>query len=235
MNPADAYLRGSVLEERNGFDVAREAYAFADRGLYAHEVRAARDRALAHAVDSVREGDGRVVDVATGRGTLLELLANTSRRPLIATDISPTILGRVRRRLGEERVAYVVADARELPFDNGSVPTLVSHLGLANVADAASLLRELRRVGRQLIATHVFYREDDEENRLAARAMGIETLLVRSSALAAFGDAGWKIDVEAESAIRMRPTPESKLVPGVHIDGLPVAPTIATWCVLKAV
>jgi ubiquinone/menaquinone biosynthesis C-methylase UbiE len=179
-------------------------------------------------------GEGLVVDVATGRGTLLARLLDATERPLVATDVSPTILGHARRRFGEDRVRYVVADARSLPFEDASVSTLVSHVGLANVPDADALLRELRRVGGELVATHVFYPEDDEDNRAAAREQGLETLLMRSSALAAFAATAWELEIESERAVHVEPTPDSVLIPGVRIDGIPVAATTATWCVLKA-
>lgn len=234
LSPADAYLRGSVLEERVGFDAARDAYASADSRLYSEEVRRARDEALGYVVEVVRGGDGLVVDVATGRGTLLERLLDATDRPLVATDVSSTILGHLRRRLGDERVRYITADARSLPFEDASVPTCVSHVGLANVPENDALLAELRRVGRELVVTHVFYPEGDDENRSVAREHGLETLLVRSSALDAFGAAGWKVEILAEQEVNAEPTPESLLIPGVRIDAIPVAATTATWCVLYA-
>jgi SAM-dependent methyltransferase len=232
LNGADAFLRAQVLEEREGFAAARSAFAYADEQLYSADVRRARDACLAHVVDLVQDGDGLVLDVATGRGTLLELLVRGTARPLAATDVSPVVLRRVRERLGNERVDYVAADAHELPFADGSVPMLVSHLGLANVP--ATVLRELRRVGRQLAATHVFYPEGDAENRAAAREAGLEDMLVRSTALQALAEAGWNATTEAEQPVPARPTPESTLIPGVRIDGIPVAETTATWCVLRA-
>jgi SAM-dependent methyltransferase len=229
LNAADLYLRGSVLEERHGFDAARHAYTLADERLYSGEVR---DAMLARLVELVAVGDG--TDVATGRGTLLERLLGATQRPLVATDVSETVLTRVRARFGTERVEFVVADARALPFEEGSIATLVSHLGLANVPDAGVLLRELRRVGRELIATHVFFHDDDERNLAAARELGLDGLATWSAALGAFAEAGWSATVELERDVRADPTPVSELVPGVGIDGLPVAPASVTWCVLVA-
>jgi SAM-dependent methyltransferase len=200
--------------------------------LYSDEVREARDACLSRVVELVRGGGGLVLDVATGRGTLLELLLHDTSRPLGAMDVSPTILRRVHERLGDERVEYVAADAHELPFGDNAVPTLVSHLGLANVP--ATALRELRRVGRELVATHVFYPDDDVENRAAARDAGLEELLFRSAALQTLTAAGWEAAIEAERPVHARPTPESALVPGVGIDGIPVVETTATWCIVRA-
>jgi hypothetical protein len=54
------------------------------------------------------------------------------------------------------------------------------------------------------------------------------------STLAAFAAAGWDVVVEAEREVDAVPTPESALIPGVRIDGLPVRETRVTWCVLRA-
>jgi SAM-dependent methyltransferase len=234
LNGADLFLRASALEERHGHAAADEAYALADGRLYTGEVRAARDAMLARVVELAAHGDGRVADVATGRGTLLERLLGASERTVVAIDVSETVLARVRARLGTQRIDYVVADARTLPFEDGSIATLVSHLGLANVPDAEALLRELRRVGRELIVTHVFFRGDDEANLAAAREAGLDGLARRRAALAALSEAGWNVTVELERDVRAEPTPMSALVPGVGIDGLPVVPASVTWCVLVA-
>jgi len=234
LNGADLFLRASVLEERSGFDAAREAYALADERTYATDLRRARDEMLDRVVELVRGGAGTVVDVATGRGTLLERLLGATSRPLVATDVSPTVLARVNARLGEPRIDYVAADARELPFEDSSIPTLVSHVGLANVPDAPRLLRELRRTGRELFATHVFYPEEDEENRRAAREHDLEQLLFRDGALAAFAEAGWELAIDREQELAVEPTPASALIEGVRIDALPVARTQLAYCVLAA-
>jgi SAM-dependent methyltransferase len=230
LNGADAYLRGSVLSERGGDPT--EAYARADRECYPNEFRAARDATLERVVELVRDGEGTVLDVATGRGTLLGLLAAATTRPLVASDRSEHILRATARNIPGPR--YVAADARSLPFADGEIATLVTHVGLMNVPRGPELLGELRRVGRELVATHYFYPPDDDENRQAAREYGLEDLLVRDSALATFAATGWDVTVEEEREVEAVPTPESALIPGVRIDGLPVRETRVTWCVLRA-
>ena len=222
-----------MLEERLGFDAAREAFEKADAKLYTPEVRAARDLALARVVEIVERGDGPVLDVGTGRGALVERLAHGARA-VTASDSSPTVLELLRRRLADG-IQYVVADARSLPFPDASVATVVSHLGLANIADGEAALRELRRIGHELVATHFFLPKEDAENQSAARELGLDTLLDRERALAALAAAGWRVEFEAEREVNATPTPASELIPGVRIDALPVTETRATWCVLRAV
>jgi len=230
LNGADAYLRASILAERG--DDATEAYRSADEKCYLPEFRAARDEALARVVELVGRGEGVVLDVATGRGVLLERLAASTARPLVATDVSPHVLRGTERRVPGPR--YVVADALTLPFDDGEIATVVTHLGLANVPRGRILLRELRRVGREFVGTHLFYPADDAENRAAARELGLEELLTREPALEAFAEAGWDVSIESAREVDASPTPTSALVPGVGIDGLPLRDTRVTWCVLRA-
>jgi SAM-dependent methyltransferase len=230
LNGADAYLRATVLEER-GSD-ATDAFARSDVECYGPEFRAARDAALEHVVELVRSGEGLVVDVATGRGRLLSLLAEDASRPLAATDVSTHVLRGTEHRVPGPR--YVVADAHSLPFADGEVATVVTHLGLANVPRGSTLLRELRRVGRELVATHLFYPADDEANRATARELELEELLLAEPAQAAFAEAGWELSLDYECEVPASPTPESALIPGVGIDSLPVVDTRVTWCVLRA-
>jgi hypothetical protein len=211
-----------VLEERQGFAAARDAYAYADKQLYSPEVRVARDEALAGVVDRTRDIDP-IVDVGTGRGTLLELLLRETDKRLVAVDVSRTAIERLRTRFGDERIEYVVADVRSLPFPTDSIPLLVSHLGIANVP--ADALPELRRVGRELVTTHVFYPPE---------AVGGAPLFVRETAFAAFATAGWDVEVELAREVHAEPTPESALIPGVRIDGVPLTSTTASWCVVRA-
>jgi hypothetical protein len=96
LNGADLFLRASVLEERYGHAAAYEAFALADERLYNDEVRDAREAMLARVVEHAATGNGTVADVATGRGTLLERLLGGTSRPRVATDVSETVLARVR-------------------------------------------------------------------------------------------------------------------------------------------
>lgn len=222
LNGADAFLRAQVREERHGFKAARRDSAYSDEQLYDTDVRSAREAVLRHVVEIAR-GAERIVDVATGRGLLLERLVRAADLRIVATDVSPVVLERVRARLGDRRIDYVVADARSLPFDDDSIPLLVSHLGLANLPPEA--LWELRRVGTELAATHVFY---------PARAAGGVGMVVREHALAALAEAGWDVTIEAERNVHSRPTPTSVLVPGVRIDALPTEDALGSWCVVRA-
>jgi SAM-dependent methyltransferase len=201
LNGADLFLRATVLEERHGYAAAHESYTLADERLYSADVRDAREAMLARVIELVAGGDGTVADIATGRGTLLERLLEGTQRPIVATDCPRRSSAACARGSARNGSSTSFADARALPFEDGSIATLVSHLGLANVPDADALLRKLRRVGRELIATHVFFRDDDERNIAAAHELGLDALATSDAALRGFAAAGWaaEVDIERES------------------------------------
>jgi SAM-dependent methyltransferase len=238
LTPADLMLRAMVLEGRGK---PREASVWAERareGLYTTEYRNALESQLACVARRVRGSVTPVVDLASGRGVLVErLLAEGGT--VLATDVSPRVLRwtlrRLRSRARPHRLAGAALDARQLPFRDGSVPTMTTLLGLQNIDAPGPLLRELRRVvSGRLLAVCQFLAPGDEPNRRSLRERGVEALFLRSRCEAAFRAAGWRAEVENLVTAQARPTPTSSVLPGVGIDGFPVAPTELEWGVLVA-
>jgi uncharacterized protein YbaR (Trm112 family) len=237
--PADLLFRAFLLEERGDFGAAREAAVLADAGLYTEETRACRDRRLDALVAAIGGDGGPVVDLASGRGALVERLAARLDRTIVATDISPRVLLRTGRALEEVglggRVSLLACDARRTPFRDGGVATLTTNVGLGNVRDPGPLLAELRRIvsGRFLGVT-TFYPPDDGENAAAIRDLGLERLLYRDALLAELAAAGWTVEVVSSCRAPAEPTPMGVVVEGAGIDALPVAATELEWALLVA-
>jgi SAM-dependent methyltransferase len=229
-----------VLEERGDLRGARHAEASALEQLYGAEQRACHARQLDYIVRQARGAPAPVVDVASGRGRLVELLARDAVPLVVATDVSPVALRRTRRMLehlgvARSHVSFVAMDARRTPFRDRVVGLLTSNVGLQNVVQAGGLLRELRRIARgRLLAASQLFRDDDAANRDAAERGNFGELTFRASALAAFAAAGWRVAVAGSCTAPARPTPDSELIPGARIDGFPVVEATAEWCVLDA-
>ncbi len=81
-------------------------------------------------------GPGRVLDLGCGVGHSYHLL---EPRETVGVDISAEALE------GQERETHV-ADMRDLPFDDGSFPSVLSNQSIEHVPDAASVLAEVVRV-----------------------------------------------------------------------------------------
>jgi SAM-dependent methyltransferase len=96
-----------------------------------------------------------IVDVATGGGDFPRAMAIWARRRglrarILATDLNPKILSLAKRR-ASPGVEFAVADARRLPFDDGSFDVATCSLILHHLEpdDAVLMLGEMRRVARR--------------------------------------------------------------------------------------
>jgi demethylmenaquinone methyltransferase/2-methoxy-6-polyprenyl-1,4-benzoquinol methylase len=88
----------------------------------------------------------RILDVASGTGDLaLELQRACPTSEVVATDFCEEMLAHAGRRgVRETRVA----DALELPYEEGSFDVVTAAFGLRNMADWEAGLREMARVCR---------------------------------------------------------------------------------------
>jgi ubiquinone/menaquinone biosynthesis C-methylase UbiE len=107
----------------------------------------------------VPEATGRVLEIGIGSGLNLPLYSPKTVQQVIGLEPSPKLLemaGRVERR--GLSVDLVEGSAEEIPLENASVDTVVTTWTLCTIPDAASALRQMRRVlkpgGRLLFVEH---------------------------------------------------------------------------------
>lgn len=236
LNAADRFFRGYVLEERGRRAEAEEAFDAARPELYTPETASCMDSTAAALVTSLPVSDGPIVDIASGRGFLVERLARGLDRPIVATDFSVTALRRARRRfvtLGlDGRGSFLAIDARRTPFRDGSLPTLTTYVGLQNIDGVESALRELNRVtSGTLYAISTFY-GDGDPNTERIRGIGA-TFCLRSEALTLLADTGWEATIAQSCSARALPTPVSEILRGATIDTLPSVETTTEWVLLE--
>ncbi len=239
LSPADQFFRSMILDERGEFGLAREAAEIARAGLYTREYLECSERQIDFAIQLLSASTEPVVDLASGMGHLVERMARRLSRRIIATDFSPRVLRRDRRRFSflgiADRVSLLAFDARRTPFRAGAVHTMTTYQGLLNIREPGDLLRELRRVvSGVLVVLTLFFPEDDAANGALIAEIGLTQMAYREPALAQFREAGWTVEVLASWKGLARPTPASVLLEGAGIDALPAAETVLEWCVLEA-
>jgi ubiquinone/menaquinone biosynthesis C-methylase UbiE len=132
-------------------------------------------------------------------------------------------------------VSLLAFDARCTPFKDRAIEALTTNLGLPNIEEPGSLLRELQRiVAGTFLAISYFFPEADEANAKVIHEAKLEAMLYRNTALKQFADAEWNVEVENTCMGEAHPTPPSVVLDGARTDGLPVADTKLEWCVLLA-
>jgi demethylmenaquinone methyltransferase/2-methoxy-6-polyprenyl-1,4-benzoquinol methylase len=112
------------------------------------------------AISNIQPGQ-RVLDVAGGTGDITALIRKRvgASGSVVLSDINESMLEVGRKRLEDRglvgNIEYSVANAEELPFDDGEFDAVTIAFGLRNVTDKDKALREMHRVlnpgGRLLI------------------------------------------------------------------------------------
>lgn len=96
----------------------------------------------------VHDGD-HVLDVGCGTGSLTFTLPQVAKvSEITAIDYSPLFVAEAQRRNTDRRITIQQADACALPFPDASFDRALSLLVLHFVPDAATAVREMRRVVR---------------------------------------------------------------------------------------
>ncbi len=239
MNPADLFFRGLILEDRGQYEPAKLARDRALAGSYSAEQRACVRSQMDFVQREVARSASPVIDLASGMGALLEVLLPGATQHFVATDVSPRVLVHDRAVLAplarDGGLSFLAFDARHTPFADGSVPTMVTYAGRANIRDPGELLKELRRVvSGRLLAIGLFYPEEPGPNADSIRQLKLEALMYRESALRQFRDAGFNVEVENSQNVLARPTPRGVILQGVGIDSLPVVDSQVEWGTLIA-
>jgi ubiquinone/menaquinone biosynthesis C-methylase UbiE/uncharacterized protein YbaR (Trm112 family) len=237
LSPADRFFRALVLEEQGNYTEAQIAADSADKDLYTPEHRECRDRQMEYVIERLSSTKGPIVDLASGKGYLVEQVVRKFKCNVVVSDFSPGILQANRKRLQSlglyDHVSLLAFDARQTPFKDGAIPTMTTNLGLPNIEGPGNLLKELRRVvSGVFLAISQFFPEDDEINAKVIREAHLDPLLYRQSTLQQYEEAGWNVEVQNACLGKASPTPPGVLLEGARVDGLPVADTNLEWCVL---
>jgi len=239
LSPADQFLRSLVLEERGALAEAREIADLAYPRLYTPEYLSCHESQYRAVIERLATCNSPIVDLASGKGHMVERLVRELDCPVVATDFSPTILRRDREQFEAlglyEQTSLLCFDARRTPFKSQSIQVLTTNLGLSNIENPGGLLKELRRiVGGIFLAIAAFYPEDDEANAAIIRQAGLADMAFKRTALARFSEAGFEATLENIRRGKASPTPVSQIIEGAAIDALPVQDTILEWCTIVA-
>jgi uncharacterized protein YbaR (Trm112 family) len=239
LSPVDQHYRGVILENRGDVEAANIAYASSRKAMYSADTIRCMHRQMDCLLEEVSRSDGPIVDLASGECILVRRMLSDLSNPVVVTDFSPGVLLRNQKRLLQQglydRVSLLAFDARRTPFRTGSVESLTTFLGLANIQDPGNLLGELKRTASgRFMAVTSFYPEDDSENGEVIRNAGLAEMLYRNRLLKHYEAGGWKVKVRNSCNAWTDASPTGIVLKGAKVDLLPACSTSLEWCVLSA-
>jgi SAM-dependent methyltransferase len=93
---------------------------------------------------------GRVLDVATGRGGFVEILADrlAGYTQIVGIDLTETMIARAAELVDRERACFIQMDAGRLGFPGAAFDTVSISASLHHLADPDPILAEIGRVLR---------------------------------------------------------------------------------------
>jgi len=169
----------------------------------------------AHAVEAALLGlvpehvPGRLLDIGTGTGRVLELLAPRVRQGL-GVDASKAMLALARARLaqpGLEHCAVRLADMYRLPLADGSFDTAVLQMVLHYAEDPAGAVAEAARVlgpgGRLIVIDLASHARDDLTVKRAHRWPGFSDTAIHHFLTEARLDAGEAVTIPGPLDVRI--------------------------------
>jgi uncharacterized protein YbaR (Trm112 family) len=230
LSPTDQQFRAMVLDERGQFVEGKKTEELANKNLYTSEYLAAWNSQIEYTLESLDALSGSIVDLASGRCYLVEKIISQLRRPVLATDFSPSVLRRNRKYFQflelDDLVSFLAFDTRKTPFKDEAIEIMTTNVGLANIENPGDMLSEIKRIiSGTLLAVSHFYPENDDANRKVIEDAGLEAFTFKEAALQYFSASGWSVKVENSQMAKALPTPPSVIFEGARADGLPVAPT----------
>ena len=236
LNGADLACKSSLLQERGLMREAAELFQMAWRKCYPEEYIREFEGQLDFIAGELQNCSGPIVDIASGRGMLVERLLKSTTAPVTATDLSESVLldhlgCRFPDQVRSGRLNLTPCDAKNMPFPDGSIPALTTCLGLQNIPGRERAAGELRRVcGGRLYALCMFFPDGDAENQGAVKSLGLEGAYSQGRLAALLESCGWRVSPHEGQRFRLPPTPTGVVVPGAGFDALPVVETEA-WFV----
>ena len=185
-------------------------------GLPADEVEAALLRLLPG------DGLGRLLDIGTGTGRLLEVLAPRVSSGL-GIDASRAMLALARARLGRPGLTHCAvrqADMYRLPLKDGSCDSAVLQMVLHYAEDPAAALAEAARVlrpgGRLVVVDLAAHGRSELAERLAHRWPGFADDAMRALLDGAGLDCGPPVSVPGAMEVRLWPAALPGLAPAAR-------------------
>ncbi len=238
MNGADYWFKATYFELKNDYMTSSRMFKEALKKIYTQDYINGWKSQIDFIINNI-ESNKPIIDIASGKGYLVENLLKQTNNYVIATDFSPTILARNKEYYKYkglyDRLSLMAFDARKTPFKDNSIEILTSNMGLQNIEQPGEVIKEMNRITKGTFMPIMFFIGEDDKIHLDFfnKYLSI-AYATRENAIETFKNAGWNVNIANSFLANIKPTPKGEILKGVGIDGFPIVDTKIEFCVIEA-
>jgi len=190
-----------VADERKYDEIQRQYTSYLSDDLKT-ALNNLTDKLVQSALDSCRESDNIVLDIASGMGRLILQLASKSpeKTIVIGTDVSEKPLrgamNKAKKGTVYQKLSLIVTDAKHLAFKNEALSTISSNFGFDNIPETILALNETFRVLKpngKAIFSSIWLRENSKSIKLAEK-YGVGQIASENRLKKSLEKIGFKLD-----------------------------------------
>lgn len=238
LNGADYWYKATYFEMKRDFATSSRMFKSAFKKIYTEDYINGWDSQMDFVIKNL-QGEEPIIDIATGKGYLVEKILTETKNYVVVTDFSPTILMRNKEYYKAkglyQRLSLIAFDARKTPFRDNSIVNLTSNMGLQNIDQPGDVVKELCRITKdKFMAVMFFIDKEDKKHMDLFKEWGNTAYATKENAIETFKNAGWQIEICNSFLANIKATPESEIIEGAGIDGFPIEDTEVEFCVIKA-
>lgn len=238
LNGVDYWYKATYFELKNDFGISSRMFKNAYKKIYTQDYIDGLKSQIDFIINNI-ESNKPIIDIASGKGYLVEKLLRQTNNYVIATDFSPTILARNKRYYKYNglynRLSLIAFDARKTPFKDSSIEILTSNLGLQNIEQSGEVIKEMKRITKGIFMPIMFFVDKKDNVHIDLfNKYGNTAYVTRENAIETFKRAGWNVDISNPFLANVKPTPKGEILKGAQIDGFPIVDTKVEFCVIQA-
>ncbi len=238
LNGADYCYKASYFEMKRDFTTSSRMFKNAFEKIYTQDYIEGWKSQMDFIVKEI-EDDKPIIDIASGKGYLVEKLLEETKSFIVATDFSPTILARNKEYFKfkgfYDRLSLISFDARKTPFKDNSIITLTSNMGIQNIEQPGEVISEMNRITKKdFMSVMQFIDEGDKVHMDLFNKFGSVAYATRDKASETFKKIGWNVKVCNSYIANIKPTPEGEILKGAGVDRFPIVNTKIEYCVIQA-
>lgn len=237
LNGADYWFKANYYEMKKDYEKSSEMFKAAMGKIYTKDYLDGWFSQIDFLVEEAKKVNSPIVDIASGRCYLVELLLKNTNNFVLATDFSPTVLLRDKDYFNFKglynNLSLIAFDARRSPFKDNSIELMTSNVGIQNIEQPGKVIKEMNRICKDtFLSIMMLFSSDDKVHLDFMNKFGNTSYMTEASALKTFNTEAWKCSLINKVKGNIKPTPVGEIIE-MGIDGIPIENTIVDFCIMN--